>query len=126
MSVEELIKYSDEFNKKVLYYEKKNKVWKILFPLILLVAILLIIVPAMIVGDNNGQPKPLYFDILVNIGLVLVLVGLVFMSIYFYNKINAVTNKKYKEVLSHELNSLVYLKKTHTEKEFNFLNKINK
>ena len=85
MTKEKLIEYRDKLNNIVLIYQKKNKKWSILSTLMIIIGILFVIVPAMIVGDNNGKDKPLYFYILVILGLIVIVGGLLSLGFFIFN-----------------------------------------
>ena len=123
MTIEELIFYRDEFNKKVLKHQKDNKKWGILTPLLFIIGVLLIIVPAMIIGDNNGQEKPLVFFVLVILGVLVILLGFFSLSIQIYHLVHISKNKNYRDEVSHELTHIVSKKETTSSKEFKFINK---
>ena len=86
---------------------------------------MLIIVPAMIVGDNNGQEKPLSFYIFVYLGIFILLIGVLTLIICLIKFLNIKKLKKYKDEISHELTSLVMKNKNESNKDFSYLDKIN-
>lgn len=126
MTIEELIYYRDEFNKITLKYQKENKKWNILTPILLILGVLLVIIPAMIVGDNNGQQKPIYFYILVILGVLIIGSGLVSLIFQIYHLIIINKNKSYRDQISHELTYVVSNKKQCSDKTFDFIKKVNK
>ena len=125
MDKEKLIEYRDKLNNYILIYQKKNKKWTLLSSLMIIIGILFVIVPAMIVGDNNGEPKPLYFFILVILGLVLIIGGIVTLGLFIYNRIKINKLKFYKDTISHELTYLARNNLKESKKDFSYLEKIN-
>lgn len=121
MKVEELIKYRDKFNDILLSHQKKNKKWSIMSIIFILVGALLVIIPACIVGDNQGQSKPTWYNVCLIIGLIILVLGVLALGIFIYHQIVISKNKKYKETLSHELTLLVMKHKEETDKEFPFI-----
>lgn len=126
MVLEKLIEYREKLNQILLLKQKKNKKWSIISFLTIFVGILLIIIPAMIVGDNNGQAKPLYFFILVTIGFIVTLLGLTTLIIYIFNRLVISKYKNEKDSLSHEITSLVRNGKETSKKDFSYLEKLIK
>ena len=125
MTKERLIEYRDKLNNIVLIYQKKNKKWSILSTLMIIIGILFVIVPAMIVGDNNGEDKPLYFFVLVIIGLIVIIGGLFSLCIFIYNKSILLKHKNYKDAISHELTYMSRNGLEESSKDFSYLDKIN-
>ena len=125
MNKEKLIKYRDNLNENIINKTKKNKKWIILTTVNFIVGILSICIPAMIVGDNNGQVKPVVFYIFVYLGIFLLFVGMLTLSICLYNYIRIRKLTKYKDEISHELTSLVMRNKEESDRDFSYLDKIN-
>ena len=125
MNKNELIKKRDKLNELVINKTKKNKKWVIITCINFCVSTLLIIIPAMIIGDNNGQEKPLFFYICVYLGVFILLVGVLTLIIYLVKFCTIKKIKKYKDEISHELTSLVMKNKEESDKDFSFLKKIN-
>lgn len=125
MNKEKLIKYRDKLNELVINMTKKNKKFVVLTIINFVVSFLLIIVPAMIVGDNNGQEKPLSFYIFVYLGIFILLIGVLTLIICLIKFLNIKKLKKYKDEISHELTSLVMKNKNESNKDFSYLDKIN-
>ena len=125
MTKENLIEYRDKLNNFVLIYQKKNKKWSILSTLMIIIGILFVIAPAMIVGDNNGKDKPLYFYILVILGLIVIVGGLLSLGIFIFNKIIINKYKNYKDTISHELTYMSRNSLEESSKDFSYLDKIN-
>ena len=126
MTIEELFYYRDEFNKLVLMHQKQNKKWNVLTPLLIVLGILFVIVPAMIVGDNNGQAKPIYFYILVIFGMTVIASGLISLLFKIFHLMIISKNKKYRDIISHELTDIVSKKEQVSNKEFDFIKNLNK
>ena len=125
MNKEELIKYRDKLNGNIINKTKKNKKWIILTIVNFIVGILSICIPAMIVGDNNGQTKPIAFYIFVYLGIFILLFGVLTLIICLIKFLNIKKLKKYKDEISHELTSLVMKNKQESDKDFSYLGKIN-
>ena len=123
MKVEELIKYRDAFNDKLLVHQKKNKKWTILMIIGYIIGFLFVLIPFGIVGGNQGLAKPLWHNVLVIIGIVIISMAIICTCFYIYHLVNIKNNKKYKELLSHELTTLVMKHRDFTEKEFPFIKK---
>ena len=77
----------------------------------------------MIVGDNNGQNKPLYFYILMILGIVVIGSGLISLMFQIYHLFIISKNKNYRDEISHELNYIVSNKMNHSNKKFDFIKK---
>lgn len=125
MNKEKLIKYRDKLNELVINMTKKNKKFVVLTIINFALSFLLIIVPAMIVGDNNGQEKPLSFYIFVYLGIFILLIGVLTLIICLIKFLNIKKLKKYKDEISHELTSLVMKNINESNKDFSYLDKIN-
>ena len=114
------------FNKLVLMHQKQNKKWNVLTPLLIVLGILFVIVPAMIVGDNNGQAKPIYFYILVIFGMTVIASGLISLLFKIFHLMIISKNKKYRDIISHELTDIVSKKEQVSNKEFDFIKNLIK
>ena len=125
MNKEELIKYRDKLKEIIISKTKKNKKWIILTTISFILGILSICIPAMIVGDNNGQTKPIAFYIFVYLGIFILLFGVLTLIICLIKFLNIKKLKKYKDEISHELTSLVMKNKQESDKDFSYLGKIN-
>ena len=125
MNKEELIKYRDKLKEIIISKTKKNKKWIILTTISFILGILSICIPAMIVGDNNGQSKPIAFYIFFYLGIIVLIVGVLSFSICIYKFVKIKQLTKYKDEISHELTSLVMRNKEESNRDFSYLKKIN-
>ena len=121
MNVEQLANYRDEFHRRTMVHNQLNEKWKWLSALGYLASFALIIIPAAIFGDNNGQERPFIQVFLMILGAIILCLALISTGFYIYHKLVIKKYKNYKEMISRELSDMSVKKLEKTDKKFPFI-----